>query len=97
MNVHRIDGPQGPRRIEAPSPARPAQPAGPGEAATSDRVEVSVEARQVRALAEAAAATEGLREDRVAPLRRAIADETYRVDPRAVARAILEHEDGFAR
>lgn len=55
------------------------------------------ESREIRALAEAAAATPGVREERVAPLRQAIADETYRVDPRAVARAILEHEDGLGR
>jgi flagellar biosynthesis anti-sigma factor FlgM len=97
MNVHRIDGPQGPRRVEAPTAARQGPPAVSGDVSASDRVEVSFEARQVRALADAAAATPGLREERVAPLRRAIADETYRVDPRAVARAIVEHEDGLAR
>jgi flagellar biosynthesis anti-sigma factor FlgM len=60
-------------------------------------MEVSPEARQVRALVVAAAALPGVREHRVAPLRQAIADDTYRVDRRAVARAILEHEDGLAR
>lgn len=97
MSVHRIDGPQGSRRVEPQAPVRSGKHPSLGESAATDRVEVSEAARQVRALAEAAAALPGLREDRIAPLKQQIADETYRVDPRAVARAILEHEDGLGR
>jgi flagellar biosynthesis anti-sigma factor FlgM len=97
MIVHRIDGPPGPRRVEGQAPARSVRSADLGDGAATDRVEVSAEARRIRDLAEAAAALPGVREHKVEPLRRSIDDDTYRVDPRAVARAILEHEDGLAR
>jgi flagellar biosynthesis anti-sigma factor FlgM len=97
MNVQRVDGPNGARRVEATTPSRSARLADTDGPASSDRVEVSTEARRIAALAEAAAALSGVRNERVEPLRHAIDEDTYRVDPRAVARAILEHEDGFAR
>jgi flagellar biosynthesis anti-sigma factor FlgM len=97
MNVHRVDGPGGPRRLEPTASARPAKAPEVDRPGTTDRVEVSAEARRIAALSAAASERQGIREGRVEELRKSIALGTHEVDPRALARAIVEFEDGLAR
>ena len=66
-----------------------------GRTGSGDKVELSPQARQISALSEAAAALPEIRSERVEELRLAIAEGTYRVDPKQVARAILDFEDAL--
>lgn len=58
-----------------------------------DRLDLSVEAVEIRRLIEAANELPAVREARVAELRERIDSGTYEVDPRRVANAILEESD----
>lgn len=61
-----------------------------GAAGPAVRVEVSARSRELAAVLAAAAAAPDLRAERLAALRRELDAGTYRVDPVAVARAMLE-------
>jgi negative regulator of flagellin synthesis FlgM len=62
-----------------------------------DRVELSPEARQAAALADKARSLPEVRQPLVEALRKEIAEGLYEPDPRKVAQAILEYEDGLER
>ena len=58
-------------------------------------MELSADARRVASLVDAARSLPEIRHHKVESLRRALSRGTYDVDPRSVARAILEFEDGL--
>ncbi len=96
MAVNGINAPrttdQSQKLVQRDSDARGSDSALP---ATGDRIELSPQARQISTLSDAAAALPEIRSERVHGLRLAIADETYRIDSRQLARAILDFEDGI--
>jgi negative regulator of flagellin synthesis FlgM len=97
MSVERIDGPGGFERPErvGESRSRPGGSDGARGRTAADRIELSADARQVAALERLAAELPDVRAERLDALRRALADGTYRVDARQVARALLELEDAL--
>ena len=97
MAVHRVDGPGGPARPEFPARPRVGKKPDPVQPAQADRVDLSPEARQVASFVEAAKGFPEVRVEKVEKMREAIQQGTYSVDPRAVARAILEFEGDFER
>ncbi len=85
---------------------RPEKPAGSDNAAgrpkssrggAEDRLELSAEAREIGALVDKTRALPEIRQERVDAVRRSLADGTYDVDARQLARAVLEFEVGFGR
>jgi flagellar biosynthesis anti-sigma factor FlgM len=58
---------------------------------------MSPQAREVARLSESAARLPEVRDEIVGRLRAAVGQGTYQVDPSAVARAIVEFEDGTGR
>jgi len=64
---------------------------------SGDRIEVSLAARRMARLVDAAGRLPELRAPRVDALRDALRGGTYDVEPRALARSILEFEDGLFR
>ena len=93
MSIDRIDGSgmaKGPDRPAKEPGAQRTSPAGTG----GDRVELSSRAKEIAGLAETSQRLPEVREERVATLKREIADGTYRVDAKQVARALLEYEHG---
>lgn len=74
----------GGRKAEAGSPAQP----------VSDQVSLSEEARALAAARKAVAGAPDVRENRVADVKQRVQDGTYTVEPRALARRILEHLTG---
>jgi len=93
-----IDGIGGGRGIpprSEPSGAGEARPADEAERGTGDRIELSPLARDVARLAGTAEALPDVRPERVAALRSAVDSGTYRVDARALARALVDFEDGL--
>ena len=72
------------------------QPASRTDGPGGDRVEVSAAARRMAVLFEAVDRLPEIREERVEELRQALRDG-YEVEPRRLARAILEFEDGLYR
>ena len=95
MALHRVDGPSGPQGPHRPGRTPAPKVTDSTGTGSGDRIELSVEARRIAALSEAAAGLPEVRMEKVEPLRQALADGTYSPDPRAVARAILEFEDGL--
>ena len=101
-NAHASNGPQGPNRIASgePTPVQTgtvpeAAPPASGDAPVGgrDRVTVSDEGRlRARAEAAAAAATE-TRAELVSELREQVASGTYDLDPDAIARALVDHQE----
>lgn len=91
-------------RVNGPPPANPAaqdrqgargsRSTGASRAAT-DRIELSGEARLLSSLVRAALDLPAVRAAEVERFRGAIAAGAYTVDPRDLARAILEFEDGL--
>jgi flagellar biosynthesis anti-sigma factor FlgM len=94
----KIQDPSGVGRPERPGP-KAQTPRGPSapEPSALDRVEISTYALRIAQLAEEARALPELRTDHVEQIRQALADGSYRADPRAVARAAVEFEDALAR
>ncbi len=91
-------------RVNGPPPTEPARRSeqgsrGPRSAGASgpqtDRIEVSADARLLASLVRAALELPAVRATEVERLRDAVAAGAYEVDPRALARAILEFEDGL--
>ena len=97
MALHRVDGPGGPARPQQPTRPRTPRKVESPQVAPKDTVELSPEARQVSALVEAAKRLPDVRTDKVERVREALQQGTYNVDPRAVARAILEFEDDISK
>ncbi|MBZ5637227.1 MAG: flagellar biosynthesis anti-sigma factor FlgM [Acidobacteriia bacterium] len=95
MKINGADGSGGARRLERPVDSHRVRKPEASRAGNQDRVELSAEARQVAALAEASGGLPAVRQDKVDTLRRALDAGTYQVDPRRLARAILEFEDGI--
>jgi negative regulator of flagellin synthesis FlgM len=95
MTIHGIGGPGSPHRPDGPGGTKPVDKSRSSQPAGGDRVELSAEARKVSALADEAGRLPEIRREKVETLRQAMEKGTYRVDPRLVARAILEFEDGF--
>lgn len=58
-----------------------------------DRLELSPDAQRIAKLVQSANALPEIRQERVAELSRAIRRGVYEVEPRALARSILEFED----
>ena len=97
MKINDIGGNDGPRRSDGlGNRTESRKPEGAGRS-ERDRVEVSGAARRMVSLADAAGRLPEVRADRVAELRGAIQSASYEVDPHALARAILELEDGLFR
>jgi negative regulator of flagellin synthesis FlgM len=97
MKIPEIGGQGRPERPNAPEKrSGDRRPAASSEV-RADRVEVSETAKQMSSLAAAAGRLPEVRQERVEALRRAIEDGSYQVDPRALARSILELEDGLFR
>lgn len=95
MKIHDIGGHGGPRRPEGPGGSGSAEGASSKKPVERDRVELSEAARSRLALLKAAQELPDVRADRVDSLRRAIEAGAYSVDPRRLAQAILEFEDGL--
>ena len=98
MKIEGMDGvgrpkqAEGVHRHQTARTSDPLEPQQPG-----DRVELSDRARKVAALADKAAGLPDVRREKVEALRRSLDDGVYRVDPRHVARKILEFEDVIGR
>jgi len=92
MAIDRIGGPRsfGPGGLD--EPGRKARSDG-AEPKPSDSLDLSSAARRTAALADRARELPEVRQERVDTVRRSFDDGTYGVDPRRVARAILEIED----
>jgi flagellar biosynthesis anti-sigma factor FlgM len=73
--------------------AQAAKPEGARTAEAPDRFELSPTARKIAALVAAANRFPEIREEKVAELTRAIRSGVYNVEPRALARSIMEFED----
>jgi negative regulator of flagellin synthesis FlgM len=84
-------GPGGVDESEKRTRPADARPDGSGR----DRLDLSDSARRTAALADRARELPDVRQERVDALRLRLEDGTYSVDPRRVARAILELEDAF--
>jgi len=91
-------------RVNGPFPPRPAGPIGQGgrgprptgaNPAEADRIELSGDSRLLRALVETALDLPDVRAEQVERFREAIARNLYTVDGLALARALLEFEDGL--
>jgi negative regulator of flagellin synthesis FlgM len=98
MSVNRIDKTGGldrPTQVDKPDAALAT--GGARGASRGDRVELSHDGRLRASLARRALGLPELREGRIDELRRAIADGSYRVNSRAVARAMVELEDDLGR
>jgi len=96
MKIYDVGGKGGPQPAERAGKSAPIrQPASPGSTG-ADRIEISDAALRISRLLEAASALPEIREEKIAELRQALESGTYRVDPRALARAILELEDGLS-
>lgn len=93
MAIDRIEGTAGTGATGATSRAdrTPAVPESPRPAG-GDSLQLSPEAVERAGLARAAAAIPEVREEEIARLREALADDTYQVDPRQLARALVEFE-----
>ena len=95
MKIYDVGGKGGPQPAERAGKSAPVRPpAAPG--AGADRVEISDAALRISRLLESASALPEIREERIAEIRKALESGTYRVDPQALARAILELEDGLS-
>lgn len=95
MKIHDVGGKGGPQPTERAGKSNPVRPpAAPG--AGADRVEISNAARRIAHLLESASALPEIREEKIAEIRQALESGSYRVDSRALARAILELEDGLS-
>jgi flagellar biosynthesis anti-sigma factor FlgM len=94
MSIDRIGGPKGfgPGGLEEPGQRPRPETSADGAA---DRLDLSDAARRTASLAERARELPDVRRERVLAVQRSLEDGTYAVDPRRVARAILEIEDGF--
>ena len=97
MKIHDIGGHGGPRRPDGPGGPGTREGASSSKAVERDRIELSEAARKRLALAREAQGLPEIREERVESLRRAIETDSYRVDARRLAQAILEFEDGLQR
>ena len=90
--VRKTGGPRGvafdPVPLRGPRPAPAPEPA--------DRAGITDEARELARALEAVRAAPEVRAQRIAALRRAIAEGRYRPDPREVARALIAR-GGFDR
>ena len=95
MKINDVGGNGGtkPAEVQSSRAGKQAKPAAP-ERAERDRIEVSDGAKRLAALTDAANRLPEIRPQLVEALRKSIEDGSYRVDPRALARAILEFEDG---
>ncbi|HEU4402766.1 MAG TPA: flagellar biosynthesis anti-sigma factor FlgM [Candidatus Polarisedimenticolia bacterium] len=96
MKIDGVNGRGGPRvpgRRSGPQEAS----RGAGRPQGGDRVDLSAEARQAARLADVAGGLPEVRQELVRTLREALAGGTYSVDAQAVARAIVEFENGWRR
>jgi len=95
MKINDVGGNGGtkPPEVQPSRTGKTGRPAA-SERAERDRVEVSDGARRLASLAEAVAKLPEVRPQLVEALRKSIAEGSYRVDSRELARAILEFEDG---
>lgn len=66
-----------------------------GATGTGDRVELSAEARQLRALSESAAAAPEVDTAKMEQIRQQIAEGRYHVDPQKLADRLLQLERGL--
>ena len=95
MKIYDIGGQGIPQRPEAARERRDATEPSPAEHVGADRVEVSETARRMSAMVDAVNRLPEIRQEKVALLRRAVTNGSHHVEPRALARAILEFEDGL--
>ena len=98
MPISKINGNE-PLREPAPIATRRIKAAyaatAPSPPRQADSVSLSDEARALAAANKAVAAAPDVREDRIQALKAAIADGTYKVDSRKLARAMLEDSDAL--
>jgi len=97
MKIHDIGGHGGPRRPDGPGGSGTREGASSTTGVERDRIELSETARRRLTLLREAQGLPEIREERVESLRRAIETDSYRVDVRRLAQAILEFEDGLRR
>ena len=95
MKIYDIGGQGIPRRPEGSGDRKDGAEPRPAERTGGDRVEVSENARRLPALVEAVNRLPEIRQEKVAHLKKAVESGTYKVEPRVLARAILEFEDGL--
>ena len=88
-------GPTQPGEPGEPGEPRKAVSKGGVEQLRSDQVHLSADARHLASLAKTAGSLPEIRTERIEALRTAVVNGSYDPDPRAVARAILEFEDGL--
>jgi len=96
MKIYDVGGKGGPQPAERAGKSAPVRPAAKSGPAGADRVEISDAALRISRLLESASALPEIREEKIAEIRKALESGTYRVDSRALARAILELEDGLS-
>lgn len=99
MKSDGVDGPGGPQRVDPAAPKTPAQgrSSEAGADGFAEFVDLSAKAAEVASLAAAVVALPEIRADNVAEIRAALRRGAYEPDPRTVALAILEFEDGLRR
>lgn len=94
MAIQPLDGNGLPHRPDKVEPGRTARRDDAVRGAEAgDRIQLSPEVREIAGLAETARQLPDVREERVEALRRELAAGTYKVEPRQLARAILDAED----
>ncbi len=98
MAIEPIGGPGGAER-SGKAPGRESQPAAVDSKRreAADRLELSESARQIKSLVDRVRELPEIRESRIEELKHALADGTYRVDPKRVAESLVEFEDGLVR
>jgi len=96
MNINGIGGSDNsyPVNKKADSNVRP-RPTDNASSSRQDRLELSPDAQRIASLVQAANGLPEIRQERVAELTRAIRLGVYEVEPRALARSILEFEDAL--
>ncbi len=92
MSVQRSDGPGPANRSGQVSRSKPGSPAPTSSASAggADRLELSPRSVEIGQMRDAAAALPEIRAERVEALQRRIRIGDYRVDPRALARRLVE-------
>jgi negative regulator of flagellin synthesis FlgM len=98
MNINEIGGNGRAQRPESHSTGANKTDSRPKSGrADGDRIELSQGAQRMAGLAEAAGQLPPIRQELVDALRESIENGSFRVNPRELARAILEFEDGLFR
>lgn len=97
MNINGIGGPHDSYPINKKTESDPRTRSTERTAAPSSRdwLELSPDAQRIASLVQAANDLPEIRQERVAELTRAIRLGVYEVEPRALARSILEFEDAL--